>query len=81
MPKKRKTTSDAVRILHQRYYEGKPARAAQLADARAADQMGPRSTIRTRSTPKQGSICEMSRLTISGNCETKNSDEKRQSNA
>jgi DNA-binding XRE family transcriptional regulator len=39
MPKKRKSTSDAVEILHRRYYEGKPARAAQLEEARAEDQL------------------------------------------
>jgi DNA-binding XRE family transcriptional regulator len=39
MPRKRNVTSDAVQILHRRYYEGKPGRAAQLDEARAEDEL------------------------------------------
>jgi DNA-binding XRE family transcriptional regulator len=39
MPKKRKTTSDAVVILRRRYYQGKPDRIAQLEEARAEDEL------------------------------------------
>ena len=39
MPKKKNAISDAVRILHRRYYDGKPARAAQLEAARAEDEL------------------------------------------
>lgn len=39
MPHKRKPTSDAVEILHRRYYEGKPARIAQLEQERAHDEI------------------------------------------
>lgn len=39
MPKKRTATSDAVPILHRRYYAGKPDRAAQLDQARAEDAL------------------------------------------
>jgi len=39
MPKKSKTTSDAVAILHRRYYEGKPSRIAELEEARAEDEL------------------------------------------
>jgi len=39
MPKKKKTTSDAVEILHRRYYEGKPERISQLEKARAEDEL------------------------------------------
>jgi DNA-binding XRE family transcriptional regulator len=39
MTKKKKATSDAVEILHRRYYEGKPSRIAQLEEARAEDQL------------------------------------------
>jgi ribosome-binding protein aMBF1 (putative translation factor) len=42
MPKKRKATSDAVQVLHRRYYDGKPARAAQLEEARAEDELARR---------------------------------------
>lgn len=42
MPKKKKTTSDAVEILHRRYYRGKPERLAQLEQARAEDDLARR---------------------------------------
>jgi len=42
MPKKRKATSDAVEILHRRYYQGKPERIAQLEEARAEDDLARR---------------------------------------
>ncbi len=38
MPKK-KRTSDAVEILHRRYYEGKPDRISQLEETRAEDEL------------------------------------------
>ncbi len=37
MPRKRKTTSDAVEILHRRYYDGRPQRISALEKARAED--------------------------------------------
>ena len=39
MPKNKKKTSDAVEILHRRYYEGKPDRIAELEEARAEDEL------------------------------------------
>ena len=39
MPKKKKTTSDAVEILHRRYYQGKPGRISQLEEARNEDEL------------------------------------------
>ena len=39
MPKKKKTTSDAVEILHRRYYRGRPDRIAQLDEARTEDEL------------------------------------------
>lgn len=35
MPRKRKATTDAVEILHRRYYEGRPERLAALEEERA----------------------------------------------
>ena len=34
-PRKRRPTTDAVEILHRRYFEGKPARLAALEEERA----------------------------------------------
>jgi ribosome-binding protein aMBF1 (putative translation factor) len=42
MPKNKKKTSDAVEILHRRYYEGKPNRTSQLEEARAEDELARR---------------------------------------
>jgi DNA-binding XRE family transcriptional regulator len=39
MAKKRKATSDAVEILHRRYYQGKADRITQLEEARAEDEL------------------------------------------
>ena len=35
MARKRKTTTDAVEIMHRRYFEGKPERLAELEEERA----------------------------------------------
>ena len=39
MPKRKKATSDAVEILHRRYYQGKPERISQLKEARNEDEL------------------------------------------
>ncbi len=39
MTRKRKATSDAVEILHRRYYEGKPKRVSALEESRAEDEL------------------------------------------
>lgn len=39
MSKKKKSTSDAIEVLHRRYYKGKPERIAQLEQARAEDEL------------------------------------------
>jgi DNA-binding XRE family transcriptional regulator len=39
MPKKREPTSDAVQILHRRYYQGKKERIASLEQARAEGEI------------------------------------------
>ncbi len=39
MPKKRKPTSDAIEILHRRYYQGKPKRLAELEEVRVEDKL------------------------------------------
>jgi DNA-binding XRE family transcriptional regulator len=42
LKKRRKATSDAIEILHRRYYDGKPQRLAQLEKARAEDELARR---------------------------------------
>jgi DNA-binding XRE family transcriptional regulator len=36
-PKQRKPTTDAIEIIHRRYYEGRPQRVADLEEAEAND--------------------------------------------
>ncbi len=37
IPKKLKTTTDALEIIHRRFYEGKPSRLKELEEARAKE--------------------------------------------
>ena len=39
MPKKKTATSEAVEILHRRYYEGRPELLSALEEARAEDEL------------------------------------------
>jgi len=39
MPRKRKSTTDAVDIMHRRYYEGRPERIAAFEEAKANDEV------------------------------------------
>lgn len=39
MPKNKKRSSDALEILHRRYYQGRPNRVSQLEEARAEDEL------------------------------------------
>jgi DNA-binding XRE family transcriptional regulator len=39
MPKKLKSTTDAVEIMDRRYYKGRPDRLAELEDAKANDEV------------------------------------------
>jgi len=56
MPKKKeRPTADAVKILHRRYYEGKPERLAGLEKARTNDQIARKIVaLRTRPTLANG---------------------------
>jgi ribosome-binding protein aMBF1 (putative translation factor) len=57
--KKRRTT-DAVEILHRRYYAGKPERLAALESARANDQVARKiAALRTEAGLSQ---CQLARL-------------------
>jgi ribosome-binding protein aMBF1 (putative translation factor) len=39
MARKRKPTTDAIEIMHRRYFEGRPDRLAELEEARANDEI------------------------------------------
>ena len=60
MAKNKKSTSDAVDILHRRYYEGKPKRIAQLEEARANDEVARKiQDLRTKAGLSQRELAKL----------------------
>ena len=78
MPKKkRKPTTDAVEILHRRYYEGKPERLANLEKARANDQVARKIvTLRTQAGLSQRQLARLVGTTASVICRLEDADYK-----
>ena len=76
MPKKkRRPTTDAVEILHRRYYEGKPERLADLETARANDHVARQiATLRTRAGLSQRQLAQLVGTTASVICRLENAD-------
>src|SRR6266853_1239865 len=74
MPKRRKTT-DAVEILHRRYYEGKPARLAALEEARANDEVARKIyALRTEAGLSQRELAKLVGTTASVICRLEDAD-------
>ena len=58
--RKRKSTSDAVEILHRRIYEGKPARLKNLEEARANEEVARKiRELRTKARLSQGQLAKL----------------------
>lgn len=78
MPKKKKRpTTDAVEILHRRYYEGKPERLANLEKARANDQVARKIvTLRTQTGLSQRQLTRLVGTTASVICRLEDADYK-----
>ena len=76
MPKKkRKPTTDAVEILHRRYYEGKPKRLVNLEKARANDQVARKIvTLRTQAGLSQRQLARLVGTTASVICRLEDAD-------
>jgi ribosome-binding protein aMBF1 (putative translation factor) len=76
MPKKKKRpTTDAVEILHRRYYEGKPERLANLEKARANDQVARKIvTLRTQAGLSQRQLARLVGTTASVICRLEDAD-------
>ncbi len=76
MPKtKRPSTTDAVDILHRRYYEGKPERLAALEEARANDNVARKITaLRTQAGLTQRQLAKLVGTTASVICRLENAD-------
>ena len=76
MPKsKRKPTTDAVAILHRRYYEGKPERLAALEQARANDDVARKiAALRTEAGLSQRQLAKLVGTTASVICRLEDAD-------
>ena len=72
---KRKSTMDAVAILHRRYYEGKPDRLAALERARANDDVARKiAALRTEAGLSQRQLARLVGTTASVICRLEDAD-------
>ncbi len=76
MPKtKKRPTTDAVEILHRRYYKGKPERLAALERARANDQVARKIVaLRTEAGLSQRQLARLVGTTASVICRLEDAD-------
>src|SRR5713226_10535802 len=75
MPKKRKPTTDAVEILHRRYFEGKPDMLAALEEARANDEVARKiCALRTNAGLTQRQLAKLVGTTASVICLLEDAD-------
>ena len=73
--KKRKPTSDAVEIIHRRYYEGRPQRIAELAEAEANDTVARKIyALRKRAGLTQQQLAKLVGTTTSVICRLEDAD-------
>lgn len=72
---KKRPTTDAVEILHRRYYQGKPARLADLERARANDQVARKiAALRTEAGLSQRQLARLIGTTASVICRLEDAD-------
>ena len=76
MPKTRRgSTTDAVKILHRRYYEGRPERLAALEEARANDNVARKITmLRLQAGLTQRQLAKLVGTTASVICRLESAD-------
>jgi ribosome-binding protein aMBF1 (putative translation factor) len=75
MTKKAKPTTDAVEILHNRYFKGKPERLKVLEEARADDEVARKIfESRTKAGLTQAQLAEMVGTTPSVICRLEDAD-------
>jgi DNA-binding XRE family transcriptional regulator len=75
MKHKRKPTSDAVEILHRRYFEGKPEMLAMLEEARAEDEIARKIYgLRTKAGLSQRQLAKLVGTTASVICRLEDAD-------
>jgi len=75
VPKKRKPTTDAVEIMHRRYFEGKPDMLAALEEARANDEVARKIyKLRTKAGLSQRQLAKLVGTTASVICLLEDAD-------
>jgi DNA-binding XRE family transcriptional regulator len=75
MPRKRKPTSDAIEIMHRRYYEGRPDRVAALEEARADNEVARKiHQLRTGAGLSQRQLAKLVGTTASVICRLEGAD-------
>jgi DNA-binding XRE family transcriptional regulator len=75
MRKNRKPTTDAVEILHRRYFEGKPDMLAALEEAKANDEVARKIyTLRTKAGLTQRDLAKLVGTTASVICMLEDAD-------
>lgn len=75
MPRKRKPSTDAVEIMHRRYFEGNPDRIAALEEARANDEVARKIyDLRTKAGLSQRQLAKLVRTTASVICMLEDAD-------
>jgi DNA-binding XRE family transcriptional regulator len=75
MNKKHKLTTDAVEIMHRRYYEGRPDRIADLKEARANDEVARQIyELRTKAGLSQRQLAKLVGTTASVICLLEDAD-------
>ena len=75
MTKKRKPTTDAVEIMHRRYFQGKPAMITALEEARANDEVARKIyELRTKAGLSQRELAKLVGTTASVICLLEDAD-------
>ena len=75
MATKRKPTTDAVEILHRRFFEGKPERLKDLEEARANDEIARKIyELRTSAGLTQAQLAKLIGTTASVICRLEDAD-------
>jgi DNA-binding XRE family transcriptional regulator len=74
-PKKRKTTTDAIEILHRRYYKGNPERLKALEEARVEDEIARKIyALRTEAGLTQRELAKLMGTSASAICRLEDAD-------
>ena len=75
MAKTRKTTTDAIEIIHRRFYEGRPKREAELAEMEANVEIADKiRNLRTKAKLSQRQLAKLVGTTASVICRLEDAD-------